>query len=128
MEAATEGQRNLRQSAYRIIVASRLESLGNDQGDLWDSAKVHSQGSIQIEYGGKSLTSRMRAWWKVKVWDQARQSSAWSEPATWSMGLLNPSDWQAKWIGLDGGAGLAEEIEDAQWISSSVAGSGIHFF
>src|SRR5690606_11144544 len=25
----------------------------------------------------------------------------WSAPAQWSMGLLQPADWQATWIGLD---------------------------
>jgi alpha-L-rhamnosidase len=32
---------------------------------------------------------------------QQGKPSAWSEPARWTMGLLNPSDWHAKWIGLD---------------------------
>ena len=33
---------------------------------------------------------------------QGRHSSTWSKPALWSMGLLEPSDWQgADWIGSD---------------------------
>ena len=128
LESTDVGQRNLRQSAYHILVASSLEGLESGRGDLWDSGKVLSGTSIQIEYAGKPLASRMRAWWKVKVWDQAGQSSAWSQPAAWSMGLLDPTDWQAKWIGLDGGAGIAEEIEDAHWISSSDPGNGPRSF
>jgi alpha-L-rhamnosidase len=27
--------------------------------------------------------------------------STWSEPASWTIGLLNKSDWQGKWIGWD---------------------------
>jgi alpha-L-rhamnosidase len=26
------------------------------------------------------------------------EASAWSETASWEMGLLNESDWQAQWI------------------------------
>ena len=124
LEAAAQGQRNLKQSAYRILVASSLESLERAEGDLWDSGRVVSGSSIQIEYDGKPLVSRTGAWWKVKVWDQTGHSSAWSQPASWSMGLLDPKDWQAKWIGLDSGEGKAEEIDGAQWISPSVAISG----
>ena len=41
----------------------------------------------------------MQAWWKVRIWDQNGQASPWSEPARWSMGLLEASDWKGKWIG-----------------------------
>ncbi len=27
-----------------------------------------------------------------------RESAGWSKPAAWSMGLLKPEDWNAKWI------------------------------
>ena len=37
----------------------------------------------------------------MRVRDQAGAPSAWSEPASWSMGLLDPADWKAKWIGTD---------------------------
>ncbi len=121
LEAVADGQRNLRQSAYRILVASSLDALKRDNGDLWDSEKVASGTSIQVEYAGKPLASRTHLWWKVRVWDQQGQDSPWSQPAAWSMGLLAPHDWQAKWIGLDSGAAIAEEFEDAHWISSDAA-------
>jgi len=34
----------------------------------------------------------------VRVWDGAGAASAWSAPAFWEMGLLDPSYWQASWI------------------------------
>ena len=67
LEAATEGQRNLKQSAYQIVMASSRDRLEKSDGDLWDSGKITSESSIQIEYNGKPLHSRMNAWWKVKV-------------------------------------------------------------
>lgn len=94
-------QRYQYQSAYRILVASSPELLARDAGDLWDTSKVNSDASTHIVYEGIALASRQHVFWKVKLWNQADQASAWSEPAEWSMGLLEPSDWQADWIGYD---------------------------
>jgi len=91
--------RGLRQTAYQILVASSAENLASDQGDMWDSGKVESDRTNQVAYAGKSLRSGRRYWWKVRAWDQNDQPSAWSQAASWSMGLLEPGDWQAKWIG-----------------------------
>jgi len=87
------------QSAYRVLVASSAEILQKDQGDLWDSGRVVSAQSTWVEYGGKTLRSGQRAYWKVRVWGEAGKASAWSAKATWSMGLLQSSDWHSKWIG-----------------------------
>ena len=94
--------RGLAQHAYQILVASSPEKLRENQGDLWDSHRVESDRSIQIRYAGKPLVSRAECFWKVRVWDQAGKQSTWSAPAHWTMGLVKPDDWQAKWIGLDG--------------------------
>ncbi|HEY4324860.1 MAG TPA: glycoside hydrolase family 78 protein [Mucilaginibacter sp.] len=94
--------RNINQTAYQIIVASTLEKLNAGQGDLWDSHKTLSDRSIMVIYAGKQLISRAACFWKVRVWTNKGQSS-WSKPAFWSMGLLNASDWKAKWIGYDNG-------------------------
>ena len=93
--------RGLRQTAYRILVASTEASLRANIGDLWDTGKVSSDQSIQLVYAGTPLGSHIDCFWKVRVWDEAGDSSGWSKPARWSMGLLNKSDWKAKWIGLE---------------------------
>ena len=94
-------RRGERQSAYRILVASSPDLLARDQGDLWDTGKIISDQSNQVEYGGKPLVSQKHCHWKVRVWDREGKASAWSAPALWSMGLLRPTDWQARWIGFD---------------------------
>jgi len=94
-------QRSGMQSAYQILTAATIENLKQNNGDLWDSGKVSSDRSNQVVYEGKSLMSRMRCYWKVRVWDKDDKVSAWSEPASWTVGLLEPGDWQAKWIGYD---------------------------
>lgn len=86
------------QSAWQILVASSPEKLSRNKGDLWNSGQVKSDQSNQMAYAGTPLESRKQVWWKVKVWDQDGRASTWSEPATWSMGLLNQGDWKASWI------------------------------
>ncbi len=93
-------QRGQRQTAYRVLVSSRLENLASDNGDLWDSGKIPSDLSTRVLYEGKPLQSRMDCFWKVRVWDKDGNLTGWSQPARWSMGLLDSSDWKAKWIGL----------------------------
>lgn len=93
-------ERGVLQSAYQVLVASSAEGLKRDQGDLWDSGKVNSSDSTQVAYVGKPLASGQTCFWKVRVWNQAGEASDWSKPATWTMGLLQPGDWLAKWVGL----------------------------
>jgi len=91
-------EREQRQTAYRVLAASSRDLLERDEGDLWDSGKIASARTTQVVYEGKPLRSRMRVWWKVRAWDKDDKPSPWSEEATWTMGLLNPSDWSAQWI------------------------------
>jgi len=39
-------ERNIRQSAYRILVASSEEALEAGRGDLWDSGRIESPKSV----------------------------------------------------------------------------------
>ncbi|MBC8080644.1 MAG: glycoside hydrolase family 78 protein [Gorillibacterium sp.] len=94
-------QRGEQQTAYRILVASSQELLNGEQGDLWDTGKVLSNRTIQVEYDGEMLHSRMNCYWKVLAWDMQGKLSEWSEAARWTMGLLEEADWQAHWIGID---------------------------
>jgi len=86
------------QTACQVLVASSAELLAAGQGDLWDSGRVASNQSAQVAYAGQPLASRTGCFWKVRVWDRDGQSSRWSAPAAWTMGLLGPSDWTAQWI------------------------------
>jgi alpha-L-rhamnosidase len=99
VNSAREGDRGQKQTAWEIQVASTKEKLLNNQGDLWVSGKVKSDRSFNIKYAGKPLTSRQDCWWRVRTWDKNGIASDWSEPAFWSMGLLNADEWKAKWIG-----------------------------
>jgi alpha-L-rhamnosidase len=89
---------NWRQSAYEILVASTPDLLGAGKADIWDSQKQLSSESVSVAYGGPALQSRKRYWWTVRVWDSAGNVTQPAKTAWWEMGLLQPSDWSAKWI------------------------------
>jgi alpha-L-rhamnosidase len=94
----SDTDRGVGQSAYQIEVASTPELLNSDKPDLWDSGKVASSETIQIEYKGTPLTSRETCYWRVRAFDRAGAVGPWSAPAHWEMGLLDPKEWDAKWI------------------------------
>ena len=80
------------QSAYRVLVASTVEQLAQERGDLWDSGRISGDQTAHVVYRGRELNSRERCCWSVRVWDAQGETSAWSAPASWEMALLSPSE------------------------------------
>ena len=119
----TAFRRDQRQSAYRILVSSSKEQLTADVGDQWDSGKVATQQSVNVPYQGLASRSGEQCWWKVQCFNKpgndgqnavrrflsaevlemmrSELPGAFSEPATFTMGLLEPADWQGVWIAAD---------------------------
>lgn len=91
-------ERNWRQSAYEVLVATSDGNLRAGNADVWDSGRVASAESVGIVYRGPALESGKRYFWKIRVWDATGQVSESTEGAWWEMGLLHPADWKAKWI------------------------------
>lgn len=89
------------QTAYRVLVASSETLLAQGQGDLWDTGRVPSNQQTALLYAGEPLQSQTRYWWQVKTWDKDGNGNAWSKPAWFETGMLDPSDWKAQWIGGD---------------------------
>ncbi|MFS4482737.1 family 78 glycoside hydrolase catalytic domain [Hyunsoonleella sp. 2307UL5-6] len=90
--------RGQKQTAYQVLVASSLEALHNNTGDVWDSGKLDSNQSVNNIYQGKALESSKQYFWKVKVWDKDGNTSNWSDFGKFSMGLLSQDDWKGDWI------------------------------
>ena len=86
-----------KQASYRVIVASSEKLAKKGEGDLWDSGKVASDETLNIEYAGKALASRQEVFWKVEVTDE-RGRSEWSKVSSWRRGLLNAGDWKGDYI------------------------------
>lgn len=93
--------RNQTQIAMQILVASSIDKLDDAKADCWNTGKVNSDLTAQIEYNGKALASDKTYYWKVRSWDAKGNAGAWSKPAYWQTGLMEQSDWKASWIGYD---------------------------
>ena len=79
-----------KQTAYQII-CKRSEKT------VWDSGKVPSASMTRIPYEGEPLQSRDVITWAVKLWDEQGNSGEFTS-SRFEIGLLNTSDWEAKWI------------------------------
>ncbi len=101
LEAIPDSARNLRQTAFRILVSSSAELLEQNTGDVWDSGEVPSTVFWQLPYSGPDLESHTTYYWQVQVWNGGPLPGPWSSPACFTTGLLAESDWTAKWIAAE---------------------------
>ena len=93
-------RRGARQIGWRVRVASSTELLAGGAADLWDSGRIEGAQTTHVAYAGWPLRSRDVCHWCVGIWDETG-AAVLSAPAVWSMGLLEKSDWAARWIAAD---------------------------
>ena len=86
------------QTAYRILIASSIQSLLIKEGDIWDSGKVTSPESTLIKFKGNPLHSNKTYFWQVMIWNEKDEASSWSELSEFSTGLFEQEEWKAEWI------------------------------
>ena len=79
-----------KQTAYQIIAKSGGKI-------IWNTGKVASSRMTHILYEGQSLHSREKVYWSVKLWDENGDGGEIST-GSFEMGLLENTDWEAKWI------------------------------
>ena len=110
--------RDLRQTAWQILVDEDPAALAAGKGTLWDSGKTAGTLNRYIRYAGKPLVSSGRYYWVVRVWDQQDKASPWSAPARWTMGLLAQDDWQGAWISRSGEGNTEDwpSLTGEQWV------------
>ncbi|QDV74450.1 Bacterial alpha-L-rhamnosidase [Planctomycetes bacterium K2D] len=85
-------RRGAKQTAYQITATD------HNGAKLWDSGKLDGPSSQLIPYTGEPLRSSQGISWRVRAWDENGAASEWSKPASFTMGVLEPEDWSAKWI------------------------------
>jgi alpha-L-rhamnosidase len=96
---ASDGN-NVMQTAYEIRVAGTIKELNSPAKLIWNSGKVNSSQSVNIDYEEKKIPSMQRVFWQVRVWDQNNKPTPWSNVAFWENGILDPALWKASWITL----------------------------
>ena len=111
-------KRGVMQTAYRILIADKIQLLQKNTGNIWDSRKINSSQSIQILFKGNKLKPATTYFWKVQVWDN-KNGVAYSSVTNFSTGLFTKEDWSnAAWIGY-------EEIHDTMITVPGVHGPDI---
>ena len=75
-----------RQKGYHILAASSLEKLTPETADLWNSETQRGSFKHLIEWKGKELKEGQEVHWKVSVLDEGDTTSAWSRPASFTVG------------------------------------------
>ena len=66
------------QSAYQILVASSLDKLNNNIGNMWNSGQIRTNASDDIEYEGTELKVGGKYFWKVRIWNESNHLSEYS--------------------------------------------------
>ncbi|PWG06748.1 sulfatase-like hydrolase/transferase [Polaribacter aquimarinus] len=74
------------QGAYQILVASNKASIDANNGDVWDSGRVASSKSTDVEYGGTALEVGRTYFWKVRIWDEANRLVDYAEAQKFTTG------------------------------------------
>lgn len=105
------------QQAYQVQVASSEPLLAGDTPDLWDSQKIVDERSVNMPYQGKALKANQEVVWRVRVWsDDSEQPGPWSPVGKWEMGLIEKSDWQAKWLQVKDRVVAENNANHMEWI------------
>ena len=90
------------QTAWEIRATSSASGLIAGSPDLWDSGKIVSDQSVLVPWNGKPLNSRSQVFWQVRIWDKDGQPTAWSDVASFELGLLDATnEWRGRWITAD---------------------------
>jgi alpha-L-rhamnosidase len=90
-------QPNTRQAAYQLQVAASESALR--EGDLvYDGERVASDQSVLVAFPEEGARTQVQRWWRVRAWTDENTVTPWSEPAHWEYGLLDSTDWSARWI------------------------------
>lgn len=84
------------QTAYEIEVASTPARLEAGEADVWRSGRVVSDQTAQLVVPVEARAEGAANYWRVRVWNNFGEVSAWSETAVWGSAKRH---WTARWIG-----------------------------
>ncbi|MBF6600524.1 MAG: family 78 glycoside hydrolase catalytic domain [Dehalococcoidia bacterium] len=91
------------QTAYEIAVRR--------DGGVATTGRIDSDASVLVPWPFAPLTSRGRCDVRVRVWGDDGAHSDWSAPLAIEAGLLDPSDWRARFVSAaDEGAALTAPL------------------
>jgi alpha-L-rhamnosidase len=90
-------RRGVRQMAYRVLIASRIELAREGKADVWDSQQIASSDPWSV-YAGPKLKSRTRYYWTVRIWATNNLASNWASVTWFETAFMSASEWRGQWI------------------------------
>ncbi|UAL12617.1 alpha-L-rhamnosidase [Caulobacter segnis] len=90
-------RRGVSAAGARVIVASSPERLAARQGDVWDSGPRKGGRLTLAPDKDLILMFHTPYWWAVEIVD-ADGARRWSPAARFVTGILDASEWRARWI------------------------------
>lgn len=84
-----------------LLVGAEVELVTEDGRQVWSPGRVPTPGAPCLPYTGPALEPLTGYRWRVRVWDQSGDASAWSGWAAFETGLLGGPIEGARWIGID---------------------------
>ena len=90
---------NVKQMAYRILVATSKADIKAERNLLWDSGRTSSDESVAVPYQGRRLPYQSRVFWQVEVWLSTGEHIV--SPMQSFLTGLKAFDSKAQWIGID---------------------------
>jgi hypothetical protein len=114
-----DDRRGAMQGAYQLLVASSESRMRDNRGDMWDTGKVDSRESINIQYAGRALEANRQFWWQVRTWDTHGEASPFSEPQMFRTGTFGDTtrSWpaQSRWVSTTDNKWLLENRQCADY-------------
>ena len=92
------------QTAYQIMVAGSELQLNQQKDLIWDSGKLKSGQSSNIQYQGGALSPHSSYWWMVRTWNRDDRVSGWSEPQKFNTGdFYAERTWpgESRWVQIE---------------------------
>ncbi|AHE53459.1 alpha-L-rhamnosidase [Sphingomonas sanxanigenens] len=107
--------RGVMQARCAIEAASSKALLEAGKADLWKAGEVLADKAVDIAWAGRPLRSRDVVYWRVTVQD-SRGIRVTSPTARFEMGLIEPSDWTAKWVAVESERDAADRAAGLRWM------------
>lgn len=89
------------QKGYQILVASTIENIEKNIGDVWNSQVIRERQSANVEYKGNPLQENTSYFWKVRIFDNDNRISAYSEPQRFVTGTFDKSPFSHNYFQIE---------------------------
>lgn len=85
------------QFAYELSVGTSEAEVALGKGNVWESGIVNTS-VVPAVYRGAELQPFTRYFWSVRIQDENKQWSSWSQPHFFETGMMGQHRWKGKWI------------------------------